>query len=195
MPPPSFRCNALRFTSHRKAIGRPGSAPDTDTKSTGYGYEKPHRFPEQQLPASLLRHAGALPSPRGSSPASNGRISALLVRSPARRSSRSDTRLPKISRVRLRPLLLLPRHSRHRSSLARKDMHVSRRPPQRYPAFPSGRAVPVPMCGRASGGRAQKKRLIMNQSLVVRLSSFSWELRDSNPRPSACKADALNQLS
>ena len=22
-----------------------------------------------------------------------------------------------------------------------------------------------------------------------------WELRDSNPRPSACKADALNQLS
>ncbi len=24
---------------------------------------------------------------------------------------------------------------------------------------------------------------------------FLWELRDSNPRPSACKADALNQLS
>lgn len=22
-----------------------------------------------------------------------------------------------------------------------------------------------------------------------------WELRESNPRPSACKADALNQLS
>ncbi len=25
--------------------------------------------------------------------------------------------------------------------------------------------------------------------------SLKWELRDSNPRPSACKADALNQLS
>ena len=24
---------------------------------------------------------------------------------------------------------------------------------------------------------------------------FSWEQRESNPRPSACKADALNQLS
>ena len=24
---------------------------------------------------------------------------------------------------------------------------------------------------------------------------FLWELRESNPRPSACKADALNQLS
>ena len=26
-------------------------------------------------------------------------------------------------------------------------------------------------------------------------SLFLWERRDSNPRPSACKADALNQLS
>ena len=25
--------------------------------------------------------------------------------------------------------------------------------------------------------------------------SFQWEQRESNPRPSACKADALNQLS
>jgi len=27
------------------------------------------------------------------------------------------------------------------------------------------------------------------------LMAFLWELRGSNPRPSACKADALNQLS
>ena len=27
------------------------------------------------------------------------------------------------------------------------------------------------------------------------LSVSLWALRDSNPRPSACKADALNQLS
>ena len=27
------------------------------------------------------------------------------------------------------------------------------------------------------------------------LSGLLWEQRDSNPRPSACKADALNQLS
>ena len=26
-------------------------------------------------------------------------------------------------------------------------------------------------------------------------SRYRWALRDSNPRPSACKADALNQLS
>ena len=25
--------------------------------------------------------------------------------------------------------------------------------------------------------------------------TWKWALRDSNPRPSACKADALNQLS
>ena len=39
-----------------------------------------------------------------------------------------------------------------------------------------------------SGIIIQKKRLP-----VGNLSS--WALRDSNPRPSACKADALNQLS
>ena len=27
------------------------------------------------------------------------------------------------------------------------------------------------------------------------MSGGLWELRESNPRPSACKADALNQLS
>jgi hypothetical protein len=31
-----------------------------------------------------------------------------------------------------------------------------------------------------------------NPDVSVRVS---WELRGSNPRPSACKADALNQLS
>ena len=30
---------------------------------------------------------------------------------------------------------------------------------------------------------------------IFLLRLFLWELRDSNPRPSACKADALNQLS
>ena len=35
-----------------------------------------------------------------------------------------------------------------------------------------------------------------NRRLVSRLLCIIlWELRDSNPRPSACKADALNQLS
>ena len=31
--------------------------------------------------------------------------------------------------------------------------------------------------------------------LLCSKTSFLWALRDSNPRPSACKADALNQLS
>ena len=31
------------------------------------------------------------------------------------------------------------------------------------------------------------------QNISERL--FGWEQRESNPRPSACKADALNQLS
>ena len=34
-----------------------------------------------------------------------------------------------------------------------------------------------------------KKRGFVKKPLVL------WALRDSNPRPSACKADALNQLS
>ncbi len=29
----------------------------------------------------------------------------------------------------------------------------------------------------------------------MKISLFLWEQRESNPRPSACKADALNQLS
>ena len=35
------------------------------------------------------------------------------------------------------------------------------------------------------------------QPMAAGLAGFFrlWELRDSNPRPSACKADALNQLS
>ena len=38
-----------------------------------------------------------------------------------------------------------------------------------------------------------KKKKMSMRHLLLRLSL--WELRDSNPRPSACKADALNQLS
>ena len=30
---------------------------------------------------------------------------------------------------------------------------------------------------------------------LPRKAAFLWEQRESNPRPSACKADALNQLS
>ena len=37
--------------------------------------------------------------------------------------------------------------------------------------------------------RAQKKRPLKKAVLIL------WELTDSNRRPSACKADALNQLS
>ena len=41
-------------------------------------------------------------------------------------------------------------------------------------------------------GMGAKKKTIRLDGLT----SFDlWELRDSNPRPSACKADALNQLS
>ncbi len=52
--------------------------------------------------------------------------------------------------------------------------------------------------------QAQSKKLI-NQHLVPKTKKMSfdifllrfslWELTDSNRRPSACKADALNQLS
>ena len=42
---------------------------------------------------------------------------------------------------------------------------------------------------QSSGGDMHKKKSSML------LLNFWWELRESNPRPSACKADALNQLS
>jgi hypothetical protein len=41
-----------------------------------------------------------------------------------------------------------------------------------------------------SGHRNEKSRYFCN-GLIFNV----WELRGSNPRPSACKADALNQLS
>ena len=40
------------------------------------------------------------------------------------------------------------------------------------------------------------RRDVRNEkSPAVKLRGFWWEQRESNPRPSACKADALNQLS
>ena len=35
----------------------------------------------------------------------------------------------------------------------------------------------------------------MKKPQSLNLLGFLWEQRESNPRPSACKADALNQLS
>ena len=49
----------------------------------------------------------------------------------------------------------------------------------------------MPLGSRGSGVRGrvyEKKRSSF-------LNRFWWEQRESNPRPSACKADALNQLS
>ena len=43
---------------------------------------------------------------------------------------------------------------------------------------------------RFFGGVGKKKRLPFGKPF-----GGLWALRDSNPRPSACKADALNQLS
>ena len=40
----------------------------------------------------------------------------------------------------------------------------------------------------------ERKKEKPHNLLIMRLLNL-WELRDSNPRPSACKADALNQLS
>ena len=45
-------------------------------------------------------------------------------------------------------------------------------------------------------GTARKKGKIAKTKNLLRKSEEAlWELRESNPRPSACKADALNQLS
>ena len=57
---------------------------------------------------------------------------------------------------------------------------------------PSSDARLMPLGSRGPGVRGrlyEKKRL----SFLNRF--FLWEQRESNPRPSACKADALNQLS
>ena len=40
-----------------------------------------------------------------------------------------------------------------------------------------------------------EEKLINEKSLSSELERLLWEQRESNPRPSACKADALNQLS
>ncbi len=48
--------------------------------------------------------------------------------------------------------------------------------------------MPLVAEGRGSWEGIRKKRLSF-------LNRFWWEQRESNPRPSACKADALNQLS
>ena len=50
------------------------------------------------------------------------------------------------------------------------------------------RVASLPHGGRLRRGRLENKK-------APEISEAWWELRDSNPRPSACKADALNQLS
>ena len=43
---------------------------------------------------------------------------------------------------------------------------------------------------------ARRVSLTKNKGLEFSFKTyFLWEQRESNPRPSACKADALNQLS
>ena len=44
---------------------------------------------------------------------------------------------------------------------------------------------------RVYGDSSHEKRACIAEMQAL----FLWALRDSNPRPSACKADALNQLS
>ena len=48
------------------------------------------------------------------------------------------------------------------------------------------------LCGLAHKEQNKQKKHATQSSSV---SSDKWELTDSNRRPSACKADALNQLS
>ena len=45
-------------------------------------------------------------------------------------------------------------------------------------------------CGQIAGAKNKKASHYSCKALILK-----WEQRDSNPRPSACKADALNQLS
>ena len=52
------------------------------------------------------------------------------------------------------------------------------------------RALRTPRHSSESNREGTKKRSDSSESLLG-----MWALRDSNPRPSACKADALNQLS
>ena len=50
------------------------------------------------------------------------------------------------------------------------------------------------VCILTGAGRERRGNAIKKDSQFC--ESFRlWELRESNPRPSACKADALNQLS
>ena len=52
------------------------------------------------------------------------------------------------------------------------------------------RTLRTPRRSSESNREGIKKRSDSSESLLG-----MWALRDSNPRPSACKADALNQLS
>ena len=47
----------------------------------------------------------------------------------------------------------------------------------------------------AAGHCAGTYKKKLPQTSVEAVGVMLWALRDSNPRPSACKADALNQLS
>ena len=51
----------------------------------------------------------------------------------------------------------------------------------------------APAC--ESRGFVHKKRLCQHFETTSKFVTLVWALTDSNRRPSACKADALNQLS
>ena len=62
-------------------------------------------------------------------------------------------------------------------------------------AFLVGAEGFVPTC-RLTEGKNPRPSYTKQGAGLSSLTPYSlWALRDSNPRPSACKADALNQLS
>ena len=80
---------------------------------------------------------------------------------------------------------------------AQMDSNHRRRKPADLQSAPFGHSgiCPFNMC---DSYRIQTYNLLIRSQMLysVELTSRAvWALRDSNPRPSACKADALNQLS
>ena len=94
----------------------------------------------------------------------------------------------------------LERQSRRRATFENKHIPALQPRSQRISDARIGRQrngverILCAWCGKQvfTQHKVQKKATDFNPSLSL---DNQWELRDSNPRPSACKADALNQLS
>ena len=170
------------------------------------------------MPAAPDRAPTASPPPRADAPPETRKPTphdrpAPVHSTPRRRKSRSaGSRMQERATDRQRQSQVAAGHSAQAGSQAgqrrqKSQTKIAAQPPTQKRKRPASLRIVLevgtcgfePQTSCLSSRRSKPTELCSRHKKTTRIAvsgrSKEWELRDSNPRPSACKADALNQLS